>query len=142
MDWRGGGLAWSKKDNSLYFAHATVPAVRRLYRKDGQWFVESAAGNPEKAGTKDGPAKTALFGEPRSLVVTSAGTIYVLDGNSLLRKIEGGVVSTVAKFSSGRKIVDGPLDKATFSITNMSGQIAPGENDDVLYVADHFASAT
>lgn len=138
VDWRGGGLAWSKKDNSLYFVHATVPAVRRLYRKDGQWFVETAAGSPERPGTKDGPAKTALFGEPRSLVITSAGTVYVLDGNTRLRKIEGGVVSTVAKFSGGRKIVDGPLDKATFSITNMSGRIAPGENDDVLYVADHW----
>jgi hypothetical protein len=138
VDWRGGGLAWSQKDQSLYFAHATAPAVRRLYRKDGQWFVETAAGVPHKAGNADGPAKTALFGEPRSLVITSAGTIYVVDGNSLLRKIEKGVVSTVAKFRGGREIVDGPLDKATFSITNMSGQIAPGENDDVLYVADHW----
>jgi hypothetical protein len=138
VDWRGGGLAWSKKDDSLYFVHATVPALRRLYRNGGQWFVETIAGNPHKAGADDGPAKTALFGEPRSLVITSTGTIYVLDGNSLLRKIEGGVVSTIAKFSGGREIVDGPLDKATFSITHMSGQIAPGENDDVLYVADHW----
>jgi sugar lactone lactonase YvrE len=138
VDWRGGGLAWSQKDKSLYFVHATVPAVRRLYRKDDQWSVENVAGNPEKAGADDGPAKMALFGEPRSLVVTSAGTIYVLDGSTLLRKIEDGVVSTLAKFSGGREIVDGPLDNATFAITNMSGQIAPGENDDVLYVADHW----
>ena len=138
VDWRGGGLAWSKKDNSLYFAHPMVPAVRRLYQKDGQWLVESAAGNPQKPGKDDGPAKTALFGEPRSLVITSAGTIYVLDGNNLLRKIENGRVSTLAAFKGGREIADGPLDKATFAITNMSGQIAPGESDDVLYVADHW----
>ncbi len=138
VDWRGGGLAWSPKDASLYFAHAMVPAVRRLYQKDGQWLVESVAGNPEKSGREDGPAKAALFNEPRSLVATSAGTIYVLDGNSLLRKIANGQVSTLAQFKGGREIVDGPLDKATFSITGMSGQIAAGENDEVLYVADHW----
>ena len=138
VDWRGGGLAWSQKDKSLYFVHSMVPAVRRLYPKDGHWFVENVAGNPEQAGTDDGPAKTALFGEPRSLVITCAGAIYVLDGNSLLRKIQDGVVYTVAKFRGGREIEDGPLDKATFAITGMSGQIAPGENDDVLYVADHW----
>lgn len=138
VDWRGGGLAWSKKDNSLYFVHPTVPAVRRLYQKGGQWLVESAAGNPQKAGQDDGPAKTALFSEPRSLVITSDGTIYVLDGCNLLRKIHNGQVSTLAKLAGGREIVDGPLDKATFNITGMSGQIAPGENDDVLYVADHW----
>jgi hypothetical protein len=138
VDWRGGGLAWSQRDKSLYFVHATVPAVRRLYQQGGHWLVQTAAGNPGQAGHDDGPAKTALFGEPRSLVITSTGTIYVLDGNTLLRKIQDGVVSTVAKFLGGREIVDGPLDKATFSITAMSGQIAPGENDDVLYVADHW----
>lgn len=138
VDWRGGGLAWSPRDRSLYFVHATVPAVRRLYEQGGQWFIATVAGHPEKAGTADGPAKAARFGEPRSLVITSAGTIYVLDGNTLLRKIQDGVVSTVAKFLGGREIVDGPLDKATFSLTGMSGQLAAGENDDVLYVADHW----
>jgi sugar lactone lactonase YvrE len=138
VDWRGGGLAWSRKSNSLYFVHAMVPAVRRLYQREGQWLVENAAGDPQQPGSGDGPAKAARFGEPRSLVVTSSGTIYVLDGDHLLRKIQDGVVSTVARFLGGRQIVDGPLDKATFSITGMSGQIAPGENDDVLYVADHW----
>lgn len=138
VDYRGGGLAWSKRDSSLYFVHPTVPAVRRLYQKDEQWLVATAAGDPHKAGRADGPAHDALFAEPRSLAVTSAGTIYLLDGNSLLRKIDEGRVSTVAKFVGGPEIVDGPLEKATFSITNMSGQIALGETDDVLYVADHW----
>lgn len=138
VDWRGGGLVWSNKDRSLYFVHPTIPAVRRLYSKDGQWFVESVAGNPEKTGIEDGPAKAALFGEPRSLAATADGTIYVLDGNVLLRRIQNGQVSTLVKFAGGPEVVDGPLAKATFSLTNMSGQIAPGESDDVLYIADHW----
>lgn len=138
VDWRGCALVWSKKDASLYFVHPAVPAVRRLYQKDGQWFVETVAGDPQKEGKDDGPARSALFGEPRSVVITADGTIYVLDGSALLRKIQGGQVSTVAKFASGRDIVDGPLDKATFNITRMSGQLAPGETDDVIYVADHW----
>jgi hypothetical protein len=36
VDWRGGGLGWSRQDHSLYFVHGTVSAVRRLYQKDGQ----------------------------------------------------------------------------------------------------------
>jgi len=138
VEWRGGGLAWSRKDASLYFVHPSVPAVRRLYSRDKEWFTEAVAGDPEKAGNRDGPVRSARFGEPRSLVVTSGGTIYLLDGNTLLRKIEDGRVSTIATFRGGKEIVDGPLDKATFSLTNMSGQIAAGEDDDVLYVADHW----
>jgi len=138
VDWRGGGLAWSSKDKSLYFVHPTIPAVRRLFADGEQWFVATAAGDPEKAGNDDGPAGSARFDEPRSLVVTSTGTIYLLDGNSRLCEIRDGAVSTLARFRGGPEIVDGPLDQATFSITAMSGQLAPGESDDVLYVADHW----
>lgn len=138
VDYRGGGLAWCSKNKSLYFVHPTVPAVRRLYKQDNQWLVEVVAGDPEKAGNTDGPVTSALFSEPRSLVATSTGTIYLLDGNRTLRQIEGGEVSTIATFAGGTEIVDGTFAKATFSITEMSGQIAPGENDQIIYVADHW----
>ena len=139
VDWRGGGLAWSQA--------GPEPVLRRIpwFRPCGGCTRRTASGSSRTwPAIRNRPARTTArprrrrFGEPRSLVITSAGTIYVLDGNTLLRKIHNGVVSTVAKFSGGREIVDGPLDKATFSITDMSGQIAPGENDDVLYVADHW----
>jgi hypothetical protein len=138
VDYRGCGLVWSEKDRSLYFVHPAVPAVRRLYRVEGRWLVQTVAGDPRRSGSDDGPARSALFGEPRSLVVASSGAIYVLDGQSLLRKIEDGGVATLVRFKSSKDIVDGPLDRATFSLTNMSGQIAPGESDDVIYVADHW----
>jgi hypothetical protein len=138
VDHRGGGLVWSEKVRSLYFVHPTVPAVRRLYRDGGGWFVQTVAGDPAEAGTQDGPAAEARFDEPRSLVATSDGTLYILDGQTRLRRLRDGKVTTLATFRRAREIVDGPLAEATFSLTNMSGQIAPGESDRVLYVADHW----
>jgi hypothetical protein len=131
-------LRYSAAEQCIYFVHRTLPCVRRLYGKDGQWFVGNAAGNPDKTGSADGLGKEALFMEPRSLAVTSAGTVYVLDGTSVLRKIEKGRVSTIAKFKTDKVVVDGPLDKASMSITGMSGEICLGDNDSTLYVADHW----
>ena len=135
---KGTGMMWSRADDCLYFAHPTIPALRRLYRKDGQWLVETVAGNPEEAGHADGPGKTARFEQPRSLAVASTGTVYMLDGTRNIRKIEKGQVSTLAKFVANPRRQDGPLAQATFYITGMSGQICIGENDDVLYVGDHW----
>jgi hypothetical protein len=73
-----------------------------------------------------------------SLAVTSKGTLYVLDDINCLRKVEKGEVSTIATFKGGKNIVDGPLNKATMSITKMSGMICLGDDDDTLYVADHW----
>ena len=36
---RGNSLVYSPSDNSLYFVHTVIPAVRRLYQRDGGWFV-------------------------------------------------------------------------------------------------------
>ncbi len=131
-------LRYSAAEKSLYFVHRTIPCVRRLHEKDGQWLVEVVAGDPKKTGSTDGQGKAALFTQPRSLAITSTGTVYVLDGTNLLRKIEKGQVSTVAKFGGGPKLIDGPLGQASMAITKMSGQICLGENDDILYVADHW----
>jgi len=135
---RGNSLVYSAPDESLYFVHTMIPAVRRLFKKESAWFVETAAGDPNRAGQADGPAREALFTEPMSIAVTSTGTIYVLDGGKLLRKIEGGRVSTIAEFSGGPNPVDGPLEQATMAITDMSGHITVGEDDHTLYVADHW----
>jgi hypothetical protein len=135
---RGNSLVYSRCDESLYFIHTTIPAVRRLYRGDGGWFVETVAGDPNRAGNADGPADEARFTEPMSIAVTSTGTVYVLDDQRVLRKIEGGRVTTLARFPGGPKPVDGPLEHATMAITDMSGHITLGENDDALYVADHW----
>jgi hypothetical protein len=135
---RGAGLVYNRADKSVYFVHPTIPAVRRLYRRDGQWYVQTVAGDPTKAGYADGACKEALFEAPRSLAITSGGTVYVLDGIRLIREIRNGRVGTLVRFRGGPTIVDGPLDQASAAITNMSGQICLGENDHTLYVADHW----
>jgi len=135
---RGNSLVYSPSDESLYFIHTVVPAVRRLYQRDGRWLVETVAGDPNRAGDADGSADMALFTEPMSLAVTSTGTVYVLDNQRILRKIEDGQVTTVARFAGGPKPVDGPLEDASMAITDMSGHITLGENDNTLYVADHW----
>ena len=135
---RGNSLVYSPSDKGLYFVHTMIPAVRRLYQKDGGWFVETVAGDPTAAAHADGPAREARFTEPMSLAVTSTGTIYVLDDRKLLRKIDGGRVTTLATFPGGPEPVDGPLHQAAMSVTDMSGHITLGEDDRTLYVADHW----
>jgi len=135
---RGNSLVYSCRDKGLYFIHTMIPAVRRLHQREGGWFVETVAGDPNRTGDADGPADKALFTEPMSIAVTSTGTIYVLDNQRLLRKIENGQVTTLARFPGGPKPVDGPLNEASMAITDMSGHITLGENDDTLYVADHW----
>jgi sugar lactone lactonase YvrE len=130
------GLAYSATDQSIYFCHSTIPCIRRLYQKDGQWLVQTVAGSPTEAGTTDGSVTAARFLEPRSLAIDSKGTIYVLDGRKLLRKIANGQVLTLAKFKDGEP-VDGPFDQVTMEIL-MCGMIAMGENDDTLYITDFY----
>lgn len=98
---RGNSFVYSPSDASLYFVHAMIPAVRRLYRQDGRWLVETVAGDPNKPGHANGPADEALLTEPMSIAVTSTGTIYLLDDRTHLRKIEGGQVTTLANFPGG-----------------------------------------
>lgn len=135
---RGNSLVYSPGDESLYFVHSMIPAVRRLYQQEGRWFVATVAGDPHRAAHVDGPADKARFTEPMSIAVTSAGTLYVLDDQRLLRRVEDGRVTTLARFPGGPEPVDGPLEDATMAITDMSGHITMGENDDTLYVADHW----
>ncbi len=61
-----------------------------------------------------------------------------MDDQRLLRKVDQGQVTTLARFAGGPEPVDGPLDGASMAITDMSGHITLGENDHTLYVADHW----
>jgi hypothetical protein len=129
-------FAWSAADRSLYFAHRTIPSVRRLFEKNGEWRVEVVAGSPAEKGYKDGPAKAARFSQPRALDVDGEGTIYVVDGNHL-RRIANGQVETLNSALSSGKLKDGSLTQARFNLTAITGNIAVGD-DQTLYVADNW----
>ncbi len=68
----------------------------KIKRMDSLFNVETIAGNGG-SGFADGPALAAMFHQPKSLAVDSAGVVYVADyENHRIRKIEAGTVTTVA----------------------------------------------
>lgn len=81
--------------------------VRKI--QDGQ--VTTLAGDPDLYGDQDGPAAEASFDSLRGIAVDSKGVVHVVDrGAGKLRRIDNGMVSTVAIASEGA--LD-PLDVAT-----------------------------
>jgi hypothetical protein len=132
-----GGLAYNPGDKCLYLTGPNC--IRRLVeRPDGSRHVEVVCGTPGNAGYADGPAKAATFTAPSDLVIDSKGTIYVLDNVERLRRIQDGQVTTLNQSFRGGKLVDGPLAEARFALIGLGGGICAGENDDALYVADHW----
>jgi len=82
-------------------------------------------------GLVDGPAATSQLNFPAALAVDAAGAVYVADSaNDVIRKIAGGVVSTIA--GDGTKgFADGPVAGAHFNFP--SGIAVEGG---AIYVAD------
>lgn len=133
----GRSLAYNPKDKCLYF---TGPhCIRRLVEKpDGSRRVEVVWGTPGKAGYADGPAGSATFTRPDSLVIDSKGTMYLLDNVQRLRRIADGRVRTLNEHVRGGRCADGPLAQARFNLIGLGGEICAGDDDDTLYVADHW----
>ncbi|MBA4388316.1 MAG: hypothetical protein C0404_10070 [Verrucomicrobia bacterium] len=131
---RSGGLIWNAKEKALYI---TGPrCLRKVVEKpDGTGWVEVFAGipteEPGKSGPRNGPVKNATFPlSHRGIVCNSQGVFYTLDVWHGIRKIENGEVSGVKL-----KFVDEPK---RFDIS-LSGNLTLGEDDDTLYVADHWS---
>jgi RHS repeat-associated protein len=76
-------------------------------------LVQTIAGaTPE--GFANGPALQALFKQPEGIAVNASGVLYIADTqNNVIRKLENGVVSTIAGTGHGG-VVDGPPDLAEF----------------------------
>jgi DNA-binding beta-propeller fold protein YncE len=92
--------------------------------------IETFAGTGEP-GTEDGPVATATFDLPSWMAVSPSGVVYVAETfHNGIRKIEGGVVSTLASRTGGN--VDGPLSTALFR--GPSGIVSDRAGN--LYIAD------
>lgn len=105
--------------------------IRRV-SPDGTVSTVAGSGDP---GYLDGPASMAQFSQPTAVGLDAAGNLYVAEGsNSRIRKISGGVVSTLAGSGPAPGIgsVDGPKTVARF--LGPAG-IAVGSSGDA-YVAD------
>ncbi len=86
------GLVFDSVGN-LIVANSGDSTIRQV---SAAGVVTTIAGTG-KNGAKDGPVSIATFHTPHAVAVDSAGDIFVTDSdNSLLRKISGGQVTTLA----------------------------------------------
>jgi len=81
------------------------------------YYIGTLAGsNTGLVTSRDGPAASAVFRQPRQAVADAQGNVYVADsGNHTVRKISGGVVSTLAGQSGVKGFADGPAASALFN---------------------------
>jgi len=110
------------EDGNLYVADTGNHCIRKVTPSG---TVTTIAGTPENAGFSDGSAGKALFYEPSGIAVDENGAVYVADtGNHVIRKIDGGVVTTIAGsidyWKTGQDYkaggyADGPAARARFS---------------------------
>ena len=94
-------------------------------------FIVSDVAGTGIAGNTDGPALEASFNVPQGLAVGPDGVLYVADrSNCRIRKIDKGIVSTVAGTDAG--YLDGPAGSAKFAAPS---DLTVG-SDGTIYVAD------
>jgi hypothetical protein len=128
---RAGHPIWNPRENTLYLGG--LNCVRKVVNKpDGSRWVELVAGVPGKAGRQDGPAQQATFQSfYRGAVCNSRGTIFWLEDQGL-RRIEDGTVSSVPlKFAEKEE---------SFNFIMRQNLLSLGENDDTLYISDHYGT--
>ena len=99
-------------NGTLYVADTGANVIRRI-SPDGAASVFAGTGDADFA---DGPALEASFDEPADVALGADGSVYVADrGNQRVRKISGGVVTTVAGTGAANYTGDGgPAPAATF----------------------------
>ncbi|AWI08751.1 pectinesterase family protein [Ereboglobus luteus] len=122
----------------LYIADAGNNTIRKLTVASGTNFgvVQTIAGTPGVNGSDDGPGLTALFDQPKSIVVDASGAnIYVADtGNHTIRKVTpAGDVITLAGLATVSGQSDGEGMNALF---NQPTALALDSSGRTLYVAD------
>jgi len=117
------GLCW--KNGSLYICESG--ANRILRAENGSVTVVAGSGGEALA---DGSAEQAQFHDPQGVTVADDGIIYVSDtGNNAVRKIQNGVVSTIAVCDQNA------MDPSPVSPV---GLMVKGDR---LYVCDNFSRA-
>ena len=115
---------------NIYVADTYNEKIRKV-TPAGVVTTVAGSGN---TGSTDGPAANASFATPYGVAVDTAGDIYVADhDNEKIRKIAGGVVTTVAG-TGAAGAQDGPGATATFSgprgiTTDASGNVYVSEID-------------
>lgn len=115
------GLFW--KEDALYVAEAGANRIIRIM--DGKAALVAGSG---KDALTDGAAKQAAFSSPQGVTVGDDGAVYVSDtGNSAVRKISGGEVTT---------LIASDTSQMSFGLISPAGLLVQGEK---LYICDPFS---
>jgi sugar lactone lactonase YvrE len=118
----------------LYIADTGNHRIRKMESVPGYTgYYGTATLAGSGAGSDDGPLATARFRSPAGVAVDGEETIYVADtGNHTIRKISGGVVTTIAGLAGSPGAADGHGSHARFTSPTAIAVDARGN----LYVCD------
>lgn len=120
------GLCWA--GGALYVAETGRSRICKIVNGQVAALNPGSVRDSDGAypgGYVDGPVEKAQFDHPQGVAVDDDGAVYVADtGNSALRKIENGRVSTVLSNTDGSN-----------SVVSPRGLLVRG---DTLLAADHF----
>jgi len=124
------GVAVDSSGN-VYVADSGNNTIRKI-TASGSVSTLAGTANP-LGGSADGTAAAARFNNPTGVAVDSSGNVYVADsGNSTIRKIAGGIVSTFAGAAGATGSSDGSGSAARFN--SPQGIAVDGAGN--VYVAD------
>jgi sugar lactone lactonase YvrE len=100
--------------------------------------VTTVVGNGSNAGGDNGPAISALFGEPCTIAMDAGGEIFIADRNeNVIRKISGGNITTVAGSGACNANIGDGGNPLSASLCTPWG-VAVNSAGTVIYIADTY----